>query len=146
MSDNNVTELENELVEDLLQKFEAIGIDTSTWEYEFGDGNSATEFIQAGIKSHLEKPAAIPPTVAEQKEVKDQIEELQKTLQGEWGKALDNKNAAIKAKKMDDAVYWDAYMSRSHSCIIDLKLLLALPLPPTQPADHKSLIESHANT
>jgi hypothetical protein len=49
------TETENELVEEILHKFQDIGIDTSNWEYEFGDGNFAAEFIQAGIQSHLEK-------------------------------------------------------------------------------------------
>lgn len=48
-------EIESELVEEILQKFEEIGIDTSEWEYKFGDGNSAADFIQLGIQSYLEK-------------------------------------------------------------------------------------------
>jgi hypothetical protein len=56
MTDNKqVEQIESELVEEILRKFEEIGIDTSNWEYEFGDGNFAAEFIQAGIRSHLEK-------------------------------------------------------------------------------------------
>jgi hypothetical protein len=57
-------EQESELVNEILQKFEEIGIDTSEWEYKFGDGNFAAEFIQAGIKDHLEKleAAATPAT------------------------------------------------------------------------------------
>jgi hypothetical protein len=55
MTDQERNEIETELVEEILQKFQAIGIDTSEWEYKFGDGNFAAEFIQAGIKDHLEK-------------------------------------------------------------------------------------------
>lgn len=54
-ADQEVQKSEGDLIEDLMQKFEVIGIDTSTWEHEFGDGNSATEFIQAGIESYLQK-------------------------------------------------------------------------------------------
>jgi hypothetical protein len=58
-------ELESELVNEILKKFEEIGIDTSEWEYKFGDGNFAAEFIQAGIKDHLEKIATNPATGGE---------------------------------------------------------------------------------
>lgn len=47
--------IESDLVNEICKQFETIGIDTSNWEYEFGDGNFAAEFIKAGIQSHLEK-------------------------------------------------------------------------------------------
>ena len=53
-----VNQFESELVDEICQKFEAIGIDTSEWQYKFGDGKFAAEFIQAGIKDHLEKLTA----------------------------------------------------------------------------------------
>jgi hypothetical protein len=52
--DKSVDEIESELVEEILQKFNDIGIDTSDWEHKFGDGHFAAEFIQAGIKDYLE--------------------------------------------------------------------------------------------
>jgi hypothetical protein len=45
---------EDRLVEDILSEFEKIGIDTSEWEYKFGDGNFAHEFIAAGVRDHIE--------------------------------------------------------------------------------------------
>ena len=45
---------ESELVEEILQKFEQIGIDTSEWEYKFGDGNFAADFIKLGVQSYLD--------------------------------------------------------------------------------------------
>jgi hypothetical protein len=48
------SEIESQLVEEILSEFRRIGIDTSNWEYEFGDGNFAHEFIAAGVQSHIE--------------------------------------------------------------------------------------------
>lgn len=66
MDNDHIEQIENELVEEILSEFRSIGIDTSNWEYEFGDGNNASEFIAAGIKSHLEKITPHPSTPAPQ--------------------------------------------------------------------------------
>lgn len=58
-----IEEAENELVEAILQEFKYIGIDTSNWEYEFGDGNFAHEFIAKGVQSHLESLSHPQPSV-----------------------------------------------------------------------------------
>jgi len=52
-----ISQTESDLVDEICQKFERIGIDTSEWEYRFGDGHTAAEFIEAGIKWYLENKA-----------------------------------------------------------------------------------------
>lgn len=49
-----ISQTESDLVDEICQKFERIGINTSEWEYRFGDGHTAAEFIEAGIKWYLE--------------------------------------------------------------------------------------------
>jgi hypothetical protein len=56
MKENEIIEqVESDLVDEICQKFEELGINTSEWEYRFGDGNTTSEFIKAGIAWHLEK-------------------------------------------------------------------------------------------
>jgi hypothetical protein len=72
----NVDEIESNLVDEICRQFETIGIDTSEWEYKFGNGNFAAEFIKAGIQSHLEKITSPAPNKEEGQPIEDKDREI----------------------------------------------------------------------